>query len=196
MKTYIYYHPFDKTMNSDDLVLKAFFQYQKEIGKGEVGVPPQLGRRGEHGKPYFINYPEVYFNVSHSGDYWSCIFGPVENGLDLQKIEDKNRMPMAKRFFHSLEQQYLSDCLEKDAEKGQKEFYRLWAYNESYVKYIGDGLTKGLSHFSVVDEEGNFGVPGVCQVEIPFPVEGYWLITTTNGVVPQVEIQSNYLQYS
>lgn len=195
METYIYYHRFDKTMNSHDLIHMGLRQYFQAIGRKDRLDTLTVCPGEPHKKPYFKEYPEIYHNVSHSGDWWVCAYGLTENGLDLQQEQEKKVDKIAKRFFHPREVAWLQG-------KEKNQFFRLWAYNESYVKYVGDGLTQGLEYFSVVPEEmlesksvsGEvtskeaveenrerfvLGVEGVCQQEIPFVEEGYWLVLTT-----------------
>ena len=107
-------------------------------------------------------------------------------GLDLQRKENKDTDRIAKRFFHPRETAWLQD-------RSPDQFYRLWAYKESYLKYTGTGLVEGLDHFSVIspgsgtDDEGiremKPGAKDVCQYEIPFPEKDYWMVLTTEKPV-------------
>ena len=55
----------------------------------------------EHGKPYFVNARDKYFNISHSHDRVMCAIGDVPVGCDVQKIGNKSEraIKIAKRFF-------------------------------------------------------------------------------------------------
>lgn len=98
------------------------------------------------GKPYFLHHPDIHFSISHSGEYWTCAFADAEIGLDIQ-IEDYHRKKekIAKRFFSPGEQVYLEAY-------DYEEFYDIWAMKEAYLKYIGEGLARGLDKISVVKE--------------------------------------------
>ncbi len=101
-------------------------------------------KKEPHGKPYIEELPDVHFSISHAGDYWACAIGENEVGLDLQDYRKRNYEKIAKRFFHPSETEWLRSHDEDD-------FFLIWAMKESYVKYTGDGLSKGLDYFSVVD---------------------------------------------
>ena len=150
-------------------------------------VPDPDIREGKpHRKPYFHACPEIFHNVSHSGEWWACAYGRIEMGLDLQRKENKDTQRIAKRFFHPSETAWLRN-------RPPDQFYRLWAYKESYLKYTGTGLLKGLDHFSVIpsgseagpEDSGEMkpGAEGVCQYEVPFPEKDYWMVLTTEKPV-------------
>ncbi len=137
-----------------------------EADLGRIVRPFSVCRDKEYGKPFIKDLPEVHFSITHSGGFWVCAIGEREVGLDLQEVRDRNTEPIARRFFHPSEIAWLRSHSDPD------EFFRIWASKESYVKYTGEGLTKGLDYFSVVD-----GAPAY-QQEVPFR-EGYFLILTT-----------------
>lgn len=178
MKTYIYYHKMDQNIQSKDLIQKALNHYLKELGREADCHTLELIREKESKKPYLKDYSDIYYNVSHSGDWWAGAFGLIENGLDLQESKAKDLMKMARRYYHPAELAWLQ---KQDPEQRTAQFYRLWAYNESYIKFLGDGLTKGLAYFSVIDEKKDgpgIDQEGVFQQEIPFK-ESYWMVLTT-----------------
>ncbi len=120
----------------------------------------------DHGKPYIKELPDVHFSITHAGGFWACAVGTDQVGLDLQEVRDCETDRIAERFFNPSETEWLR-------EHGSREdFFRIWAKKESYVKYTGDGLSRGLDYFSVTD-----GVPAF-QREIPFR-ENFFLVLTT-----------------
>lgn len=100
---------------------------------------------GEHGKPYFKDYPEIHFNISHSGDMCICVFSNHEIGCDIQKVQDFNE-DLLKRFFAKAEQDYINSKKDKS-----RAFCKLWTMKESYIKATGRGLSAGLNSFCVFD---------------------------------------------
>ena len=62
---------------------------------------------------------------------------------------DVNREVLAKRFFTAEEQQFILE----EPEGINERFYRIWTGKESYLKYLGTGLTKPLGSFSVLSPE-------------------------------------------
>ena len=49
--------------------------------------------RTETGKPYLRLHPELFFNISHSGEWIACVLGNVPVGIDIQYHRDWNRQP-------------------------------------------------------------------------------------------------------
>ena len=182
--TYIYYHPYDRSVPSDTLTKMGLEQYLKESHKISQNIDPDIRKKESHGKPFFGNYKDVFHNVSHSGNWWVCAYGESEIGLDLQQNGRNDKMKLARRFFHPMECAWLSG-------KESSQFYRVWAYNESYLKFTGEGLARDLRSFSVVsdpEDPDSLGVPGVWQKEIHFPADDYWLVLTS-GHPQKVELR-------
>ena len=101
--------------------------------------------RGEKGKPFIVGVENVFFNISHSGDYVVCAVSDREIGIDIEK-RAKARMEVAGRFFHGEEVAQLQ-MLEED--KQDQLFFNYWSVKESFLKYIGTGLTRPLNSFIV-----------------------------------------------
>ena len=101
--------------------------------------------RGEKGKPFIVGVENVFFNISHSGDYVVCAVSDREIGIDIEK-RAKARMEVAGRFFHGEEVAQLK-MLEED--KQDQLFFNYWSVKESFLKYIGTGLTRPLNSFIV-----------------------------------------------
>ena len=106
---------------------------------------------GEQGKGYFQKDPDVFFNLSHSGERAMCVLSPVETGCDVQQIQ-KIRWPVARRVFSTEEQNWLRK--QELCGRGDEAFTRLWALKESYLKAVGKGFSaapEGIS-LSVFNE--------------------------------------------
>lgn len=175
MQVYLYYQKFDKTKKSHTLLKNALADYLRETGSREETTDMTIVKDTKFGKPYVKELPNVFFSISHSGCWWACACADQEVGLDLQVSGEKEQQKIAKRFFHREETEWLG---------GQEpsEFYRLWAYKESYVKYTGIGLAQGLDYFSVVSKQKDtLGAAGVEQQELAFPDADYWLVLTAKN---------------
>lgn len=99
---------------------------------------------GENGKPYLLDYPEIHFNLSHSGNMVAATFANVEVGCDIERVE-KIRLEIAKRFFCPSEYEHI---VAQESEEHQKEeFYRLWTLKESFMKVTGLGMQIPLNEF-------------------------------------------------
>ena len=156
----------------------------------------QLGE-GNHGKPRFVERPDLHFSISHSGSCWCCAFSASPVGLDIQAHgfgkkallpeaeEERLRLRMRRisdRFFHPCERLWL--------ENGG-DFFAVWAAKESYVKCTGEGMRRSFDSFAVAD--GNGLLPGVkgqgadarlCHLSAP---AGYSLCLCA-GQIDEVEI--------
>ncbi|MGI6665513.1 MAG: 4'-phosphopantetheinyl transferase family protein [Christensenellaceae bacterium] len=117
--------------------------YCKEIGLSMKELPALSYT--ERGKPYFREFPEIQFSLSHSGGYWAVAFSPVPIGLDLEKAREANMASIASRFFHPEEYAYLK-------QQDYTDFFHIWTAKESYVKLTGEGITDAFMMFSVVAE--------------------------------------------
>lgn len=92
-----------------------------------------------HGKPYFKEFPEIYFNISHSGEYASCALSSIPCGLDIQEIRPIRTKRLLEKTMTEEEQKNI-----KNARNPQWEFCRYWAMKESFLKLSGDGITKSM----------------------------------------------------
>ena len=106
----------------------------------ELGAPvPVRYTYGIKGKPYLQNKrnsPEVFFNLSHSGDYVVCAVSEKEVGVDIQKMRAEGIEKLADRFFSVEERRIL---------QGRQDlFYRLWTRKEAYGKLTGEGITAAI----------------------------------------------------
>lgn len=112
---------------------------------------------GAQGKPYARDYPDIHFNLSHSGGYALAAFAPVPVGCDIQKKgETKREAQIAGRFFSEGEQRAM------EAGAG---FYQIWARKESYLKLSGEGMALDMRSFCVTDGACRFSdmeLPDYC----------------------------------
>ncbi|MEZ5082177.1 MAG: 4'-phosphopantetheinyl transferase superfamily protein [Bacteroidales bacterium] len=110
-------------------------------------------KKTENGTPYLQEiHPDIFFNLSHSGDWVVAALSEREIGLDVEKIK-KPSYRIAERYFSTSELDALNSL--KDQDKANY-FYDLWTLKESYLKLLGKGLTKSLGSFSISGQHGNF----------------------------------------
>ena len=88
----------------------------------------------EYGKPYLKNN-KLYFNLSDCDNYSVCVISDKEIGVDIEKITYKKRL--LKKI-----------CTDEEISliKNEDDFTKLWVKKESYVKYLGVGLSYGLKN--------------------------------------------------
>lgn len=99
-----------------------------------------------YGKPFLINYPNINFNLSHSGDYVVCAFDCECIGIDIEEIKNIDFIEIAKNFFTSKEYYFI---LNQKDHLQLETFYEIWTSKESYIKCRGQGLSISLNSFDV-----------------------------------------------
>ena len=107
-------------------------------------------QKGPHGKPELDmeNTRNIYFNLSHSGDYIALAFSidsPV--GIDIERLHSvKKKERIASRFFHPEEARHLHSQTDDDAENL---FFCYWTMKEAFVKGLGTGLSLPINSFCI-----------------------------------------------
>lgn len=106
---------------------------------------------GEWGKPSLKYQPNIYFSLSHSGDYAICSIGDKAIGNDIELIKH-GRLKVADRFFAREELDWMYAV--QDEEEITQRMFRIWTMKESFLKATGKGISLPLGDFAViVDEE-------------------------------------------
>lgn len=111
---------------------------------------------GENGKPFLADFPDVYFNLSHSGERVMGVISPFDVGCDVEIIKGE-RGKLAERFFKPEEASWIKhfESLEEQSEA----FYRLWTLKECYMKVTGRGLSLMPDAFSLhLGDDGKFSL--------------------------------------
>lgn len=99
-----------------------------------------------YGKPFLKYYSDIYFSISHSGDWIMCAICDRPIGIDVEGGVSEV-MEIAKRFYTSEEYEYIEHQLQVNQ---YDSFYKIWTLKESYVKCVGKGLSIPLNSFSFV----------------------------------------------
>lgn len=111
-----------------------------------AGIPvfDQVFTRNEWGKPRLVSNA-LEFSLSHAGNFCVCALdsSPVGVDVELPRIS----MAVAARCFHPDETAFLQ-TLPGQAQKDA--LLRLWTAKESYLKYLGRGLSVPLDSFCVL----------------------------------------------
>lgn len=139
------------------------------------------------GKPHIVGANNFEYNISHSGDWVICAISNKYIGIDIEKI-GKAHLDVAERFFTKDEYKILCEV-----EKGRVDetFFKLWTMKESYVKWLGGGLSIPLNTFSFIKNDDYFYVDEnkSIRVYIPSFESGYLLaICTTDEYNNAVQI--------
>ena len=100
--------------------------------------------RTPDGKPFFPNFPDHHFNLSHSGSFALCALSNSPVGVDIQIVKDSWRDALPRRVCSPHELEWLEgQSVYWDA------FALLWALKEARGKYDGRGLGAGVREISV-----------------------------------------------
>lgn len=102
-----------------------------------------------NGKPSLVNFPELHFNISHSGEWVVCALDCEPVGVDVEAIQPID-YAIADRYFSAQENERLLRQPEKDK---LAYFYDIWTLKESYIKAKGKGLSLLLHSFSIMKED-------------------------------------------
>lgn len=94
-------------------------------------------------KPYLKNN-DIYFNISHSGEYVICAISKDEVGCDIEYIKDID-MKIANKFFNENEYKTILN-----SNNQLDTFYRIWTLKESFMKNLGLGFNIELNSFEIV----------------------------------------------
>ena len=117
---------------------------------------------GTYGKPYFPDYPDIHFNVSHSEKMVIAVFADVEVGCDIEYVDSVD-LKLAERFFCKPEYEFIMGHQEQERKEA---FYRIWTIKESFMKAVGSGMMLPLDKFCIK-------IGGNIQVEQHYNNEEY-----------------------
>ncbi|MCH5348880.1 MAG: 4'-phosphopantetheinyl transferase superfamily protein [Oscillospiraceae bacterium] len=98
---------------------------------------------GEFGKPYLSDYPDVHFNISHSGQYVVCAVCNRPVGVDVQEIAPY-QPDVAAKVCSNVELSQIEASGNQAAE-----FTKAWTIKEAYLKMLGLGLGHELQAMEV-----------------------------------------------
>lgn len=99
----------------------------------------------EYGKPFLNNIKKFSYNLSHSGKWVAIAYASSEVGIDIEKIQIVKE-DIVDNFFTEEEKKFVRMVTE---EERTKRFTQIWTLKESYIKYLGTGLSRRLNSFSV-----------------------------------------------
>jgi 4'-phosphopantetheinyl transferase len=115
------------------------------------------------GKPYLVDYPELAFNLSHTGNHTAvAVAKNCQLGVDIEQCKPRAGLAaLVTKCFSVEEAAYWQQLPEAEQ---LREFYQLWTRKEAFVKATGFGITLGLQECVLnPDHPQTFlAVPAVC----------------------------------
>lgn len=134
----------------------------------------------EYGKAYLGDKSDIYFNISHSGEYCILALSDENVGVDIQQVRKVN-LHIAGKWFNEKENAYVEGA--SDEEEAYIRFARVWSAKESYAKLTGKGLSEPFNKFYedfvdcfVIDDVSQKKVAKLCSYLIE---EGYYCYTSS-----------------
>ncbi len=117
---------------------ECFERYIDTMSKTKLEGELIVERDGNN-KPYFKDYPNIRFSISHSNDLIVLAMSNTEVGIDIEYIKPRSfESIVEKRFFPD-------EKLEAQTLEG---FLKVWTRKEAYLKLTSEGL-KGLADADV-----------------------------------------------
>lgn len=143
------------------LCAKSFFLLKKMLFQEyQIKDVPQFSY-GKHGKPYFKEYPDIYFNISHCKAGIACVVNNAPVGIDIEQIHfDK---VIAENVLSHEELKIVQNSKFKE-----QEFIKYWTMKESYLKLIGIGI---------IDDMKNILVKCADEVEFKTYIDKFFVTT-------------------
>lgn len=116
----------------------------REAVRREFGVDSGLFtiEKGEHGKPFFAERDDIFFNISHSGELVAVGVGKCPVGVDVQVVR-RVKDSLINKLCNYNEKEFILESTDKD-----RAFITLWALKESYIKAIGLGMSYPMSEIN------------------------------------------------
>lgn len=100
---------------------------------------------GEFGKPFFQNFPEIHFNISHCDKAVACIISDKPVGIDVEEIKPFDR-DLAEYVCSPRELESILNSLNPSLA-----FTILWTKKESICKLSGQGLNTSKEIQTILD---------------------------------------------
>lgn len=114
---------------------------QKFSVESEVMILPE-------GKPVFREKENLWFSLSHSGEWVGLAYGEYPVGLDIESVRGVKE-GVAKRFFTADEYEQIR---KKEGTEKNSLFFQIWTRKEAVLKAAGTGLTISPERFSVFSD--------------------------------------------
>lgn len=146
---------------------------QKALDKFEIplGIEQRKIEVSNQGKPFLLNYPNVYFNLSHAGNRALCIISDKDCGCDVEQINPKKfNLNLVKRFFSQKELELIEAA---DESSKTSLFFDFWTRKESFGKMTGEGVNYIIGNKTDFSNLEKFQSENACFFKLYDLQDGY-----------------------
>jgi len=152
-------HPTAKNLSITAGLLLRYCLLKEAISDEKVKYAP-------NGKPY-LEDENIFFSLSHSGEYAACAVCDKPVGIDIQQITDISKAAVT-RFCTEREKEQLG------SQKDPKSYaVKLWTLKESYLKAAGCSTKQAFqAEFEVIGDQVING-PEDYEFTLSEKIEGY-----------------------
>ena len=128
----VYFFTFSSNNKQDYSNIARAFVIEK--ASKIIGVTPTELEfaKTENGKPYFKNFSDFNFNISHTDGAIAICFSDYPVGVDIEKIRPFNPK-VTNRYFTETEKAYI----QSDIKNISHRFFEIWTKKEAYIKCHG-----------------------------------------------------------
>lgn len=156
----------------------------------EFGIPWSELKilKGEQGKPYLMEYPDAWYNLSHSGAWIVCGTGEQPIGIDVEQSE-KYSERIVRRFFHPEE---TDDIFSRPEQERAEVFAEYWTMKESFMKFCGMGFSLPLSCFSAERDTGRLRLLPTMKEDIKLQLQKQGIQEDNLPICQLVELETGY----
>lgn len=139
IKVNSFYNENDKIIST---LTEIFIKYCLEQYIGKKLIKLEL-IYNNYGKPRLKDFPNIYFNISHSGNIIVCSVNNQQLGIDVEKVKkfDFNIIDM---FCNVNDINHLKDVINKNIA-----LYKIWTAKEAFLKFKGTGLVDDIKNISI-----------------------------------------------
>jgi len=135
----------DELINMKVTSYYLLFQKLNEL----LGIKEDEFKYGTFNKPYLKNNPNIFFNISHTKNTVVVAISDSKIGVDV--MDWGNCIDEVVQYsFHENEKKALNNALDRN-----KEFIKIWANKEAYLKYIGRGINSKMKELDTT----KFSIP-------------------------------------
>lgn len=152
--------------------LCGFYLINKHLYGSEIKID-------NNGKPYTS---DLFFNISHSGDYAVFVANDKVIGIDIQKIREVKT---------SLINHTMSES-EKSKIKNSEDFILAWTQKESLLKCVGTGIITDVKSVPALCGE-NIEYNGQQFITQSMKFEDYIISITYQGDKKEIELIEEYV---